>query len=94
MSWNVPACNKALHDMLVKYYGRISPEITVREILPSVKTGNLQVVVYDLTDNVIWTANAAAYSGNEKPPLDAYDRAYVKLDMKALFSVRKSEVQE
>jgi hypothetical protein len=84
MSWDVPAYSGPLHDMLQKHYGKIDGEVTVREILPTVGTGNLQVAVYDLTDMKVWTANAGA--DGEGGPLNAYQRPYVKLDMKALFS--------
>ena len=47
-----------------------------------------------MTDNVIWTANAASYANEEKAPLEAYKRAYVKLDMKKLFAARKPNVRE
>jgi hypothetical protein len=83
MSWNVPAFDKPLHDMLQKHYGNLTGEITLREILPTVRTGNLQVAIYDLTDMVVWTANARAEG--ESGPLNAYQRAYIKLDMKKLF---------
>ncbi len=89
MSWDVPKYDKPLHDMLVKYYGNLTAEITVREILPTVRTGNLQVAVYDLTNQIVWTANAAAVEHGEPPPLDAYDRPYIRLDMRRLFQVRR-----
>jgi len=85
MSWNVPAFDKPLHDMLVKHYGNLTPEITLREILPTVGTGNLQVAIYDLTRQMAWLANAKA--DGETGPLNAYERAYIQLDMKQLFAV-------
>ncbi|NOY83173.1 MAG: hypothetical protein GXP31_19440 [Kiritimatiellaeota bacterium] len=89
MSWDVPKYDKRLHDMLVKHYGKLTPELTVREILPTVGTGNLQVAVYDLTNQIVWTANAAAVEHGEPPPLAAYDRPYIRLDMRSLFRVRR-----
>ncbi len=83
MSWNVPSYDKPLHDMLRKNYGKLTGEVTVREILPTVRTGSLQVAVYDLTSMTVWTANARG--DNETGPLKAYERAYVKLDMNDLF---------
>ena len=52
--------------MLVKHYGNLTPEITIREILPTVGTGNLQVAIYDLTRQMAWLANAKA--DNETGP--------------------------
>ena len=84
MSWDVPQFDKPLHDMLVKHYGKLTPEITIREILPTVRTGNLQVAVYDLTHMVAWLANAKSWS--ESGPLNAYERTFIRLDMKKLFN--------
>ncbi len=84
MSWNVPSYDKPLHDMLKKNYGKLTGEVVVREILPTVRTGNLQVAVYDLTSMTVWTANARA--DQERGPRNAYERAYVKLDMNDLFN--------
>ncbi|MEW6238696.1 MAG: C45 family peptidase [Candidatus Omnitrophota bacterium] len=92
MSWNVPAFDKPLHDMLVKNYGKLTGETTIHEILPTVRTGNLQVAVYDLTRMILWTANAA--SKGEAGPLEAYKRAYVKLDMNKVFSEKRPEGKE
>jgi isopenicillin-N N-acyltransferase like protein len=84
MSWNVPKYDRALHDMLVKHYGNLTAEATIREILPTVGTGNLQVAIYDLTRQIAWTSNARANS--ESGPLNAYERSFIRLDMKALFA--------
>ena len=84
MSWNVPKYDKALHDMLKKHYGKITAEITIREILPTVGTGNLQTAIYDLTNNIAWIANARANA--ESGPRNAYERSFVRLDMKQLFT--------
>ncbi|GMV65943.1 MAG: hypothetical protein AMXMBFR75_17400 [Candidatus Hinthialibacteria bacterium] len=91
MSWNVPAFDKPLHDMLQKHYGKLNGEVVVREILPTVRTGNLQVAVYDLTDMVVWTANARA--DGEKGPRNAYERQFVKVDMNSLFNREKPTPQ-
>lgn len=83
MSWNVPKYDQRLHDQLKKHYGQLNGEITITEILPAVKTGNLQAVVYDLTDMRIWVANARA--DHEGGPLEAYNRQFIQFDMASLF---------
>ncbi|MBI1389087.1 MAG: hypothetical protein GC154_11630 [bacterium] len=87
MSWNVPKYEKPLHDMLENNYGAITPEVTIREILPTVRTGNLQVVIYDLTNMICYYANARA--NGEAGPLEAYNRPFIRLDMNKLFSAAK-----
>ncbi|MBN1345173.1 MAG: hypothetical protein JXQ73_20935 [Phycisphaerae bacterium] len=83
MSWNVPKYDGPLHDKLVEHYGHIDAKVTIEDILPYVRTGNLQVAVYDLTAMRIWVANARAKG--EQGDLPAYDRSYVEIDMKQVF---------
>ncbi len=79
----MPAYDGPLHDKLVEHYGNINAQITIADIVTSVRTGNLQTVVYDLTDMKIWVANARA--DDESGPLSAYDRQFVRFDMNELF---------
>lgn len=88
MSWNVPKYDRALHDMLVKHYGKLTAEATIREILPTVGTGNLQAAIYDLTNQIAWVANARA--NHESGPWNAYERSFIRLDMKSLFAETQS----
>ncbi len=83
MSWDVPAYDGPLHDKLAEHYGKINAEVTINDIITSVKTGNLQTVVYDLTDMKIWVANARA--DDESGPLPAYNRQFIRFDMNQLF---------
>ncbi len=83
MSWNVPRYDQALHDQLKAHYGTINASVVIETILPAVRTGNLQVAVYDLTANKIWTANARAEG--ESGPVNAYERTFVEVDMKTVF---------
>jgi len=90
MSWNVPQYDGPLSEMLKKHYGKLTPEITIREILPTVRTGSLQVAIYDLTHMILYTANARAK--DEKGPLNAYERQFIKLDMKKLFGEKEPKI--
>jgi isopenicillin-N N-acyltransferase-like protein len=83
MSWDVPAYDGPLHDKLIEHYGKINAEVTINDIVTSVKTGNLQTIVYDLTAMKTWVANARA--DDETGPLAAYDRQFVEFDMPELF---------
>jgi len=88
MTWDYPEYDSPLHDKLVEHYGKINAEVTINDILPSVKTGDLQTVVYDLTEMKIWVANARA--DHESGPLPAYSRKFVEFDMNAIFNRAKS----
>ena len=83
MSWNKPRYDQPLHARLKANYGKINAEVVIKDILPRVRTGNLQVAVYDLTAQKVWTANARA--DGESGPLNAYERTFVELDMQAVF---------
>ncbi len=54
-------------------------------MIGSVKTGNLQAVVYDLGNDMLYVSNAAVDSSSPKP--NAFERQFVRLDTKSLFSV-------
>jgi hypothetical protein len=84
MTWDYPKYDGPLLDKLLEHYGKINAEVTINDIIPSVKTGDLQAVVYDLTDMKIWVANAGA--DNESAPIPAYDRKFLEFDMNAVFN--------
>lgn len=69
--------------MLIKNYGHISVESTIKDILPGTQTGNLQAVVYDLTSMRAYFAFGLITKENKK--VDAFDRPFVELDLKVLF---------
>ncbi len=92
MSWNVPQYDQSLSAMLKKHYGQLTGEITIREILPTVGTGNLQVAIYDLTNQIAWIANARAQG--EAGPLNAYERTFIRLEMKRLFGQTRADSQK
>jgi len=84
MSWDVPKYDGPLHDKLVEHFGKINAEVTINDILPAVKTGDLQAVVYDLTDMKMWVAYARA--DGESGPLPAYDRQFLEFDANDIFN--------
>ena len=90
MGWVAPTYDGPLHDKLIEHYGKINAEVTIKDIITSVGTGDLQTVVYDLTAMKIWVANARA--DNESGPLDAFKRQFVEFDMNTLFQKARSLV--
>jgi hypothetical protein len=60
MDWNCPAFNEVLGNQLAKYHGNVTVENTIRDVVSIVQTGNLQVAIYDLTNNVAYLSNAKA----------------------------------
>lgn len=63
---------------------------TVIEMVGTVRTGNLQAVVYDLQNMEMYVANAKA--DNEQGSTDAFDRQFVKLNVGELFKVPKPSI--
>ena len=58
MDWLCPGYDQVLYTQLIKYYGNITPENTIQYITPIVQTGDLHIAIYDLTNMILYTANA------------------------------------
>lgn len=84
MDWICPNDNKMLSDQLVALHGDITAENTIKHIVPYVQTGDVHIAVYDHYNMLMYVANAAA--DDESGPPNAYDRTFLKFDMKALFA--------
>ena len=62
----------------------------MEHVVPIVQTGDLHIAIYDLTDNAMFVANAAG-KGETGPKIAygaLYDRAFVWLDIAALFKTQ------
>jgi len=71
-------------QQLNKYYGSISPAISIEYITSIVQTGDLLVALYDFGQQQLFVANARA--DNETGPDNAYDRAFVQVNLTTLFN--------
>ena len=71
-----PSRQYKLYRQIIDQYGQITPELSIRNITSVVKTGDLHVGVYDLTDNIMYVANARGT--NDTGPLEAYRRQFIK----------------
>jgi len=78
---------QCLSALLQQQRGRITPQDTIKNIIPLSKTGDLHAAIYDLTGMMMWVANARA--DGESGPLNAYDRPFVQFNMTALFNDEK-----
>ena len=56
MDWLCPSYSGRLHDMIKKYWGHITPENTISDIIGRTQTGDLHVAVYDLTEMVMYAS--------------------------------------
>jgi len=89
MDWNCPGYNEKLHDEMVKIHGHISEVNVVHDVLPTVQTGNLHVIVYDLTARNAHVSFMRTSSADESEPHYAYERQFTRLPMDDLFAVKK-----
>ncbi|ESP01180.1 hypothetical protein LOTGIDRAFT_172703 [Lottia gigantea] len=92
MDWDCPSFNSVLAKQIQTYYGNITAEVVIRNIVSIVQTGNMQVAVYDLTQNIAYLSNAKATYESTGGKY-AYERQYVKLDMGRLFSEKAPQLQ-
>lgn len=84
MDWLCPGYSEVLSTQLKAYHGNITAENSIRYITAITQTGDLHVVLSDLTNQKMWVAFAAA--SNETGPLYAYDRQFIELDGVSLFA--------
>lgn len=84
MDWLCPGFDIVLAQQLKKHYGNLTAEVVIRDIVSIEQSGSLHIAVYDLTQNLVYIANAKA--SYESGPLDAYDRSFVRLSMDSLFN--------
>jgi isopenicillin-N N-acyltransferase-like protein len=85
MDWICPYYQHIMADQLKAMHGRITPELSISNITSIVRTGSLHVAVYDLTDDMLFVANAKGEQdvSGEK---DAYYRQFVRLNMSEAFN--------
>lgn len=85
MDWLCPNYSEVLAAQLQKNYGNINAETTIQDITAIAQTGDLLIAIYDLANMVLHTANARR-DGASGPEM-AYDRSFIRIDMKQVFAV-------
>lgn len=86
MDWLCPSFTSALGSQLKQYYGQIDATNVIRHILPTVQTGSLHIVVYDLTDNQLYMSFSRPSHVAATEPFYAYERQFMHFDMTAVFN--------
>ena len=92
MDWLCPNYDTVLAQQLNKYHGSISEVNTIANILPTVQTGDLHAVVYDLTDSLMHVSFCRRASADPSEPQYAYERQFTRLDMKDVFAQAPPQV--
>jgi len=86
MDWLCPGYNAVLGQQLQQYHGRIDEGVVIRNVLPTVQTGNLHIAVYDLTNANMHLAFARSSTAPVTEPFLAYERQFTRLHMKDVFA--------
>lgn len=86
MDWLCPSFTGRFSEILKDNHGTINAEAVVRILLPGLTSGNLQSVIYDLTNQTVHFAYGAVTAGNKT--VNAYDRPYFKLSLPELFALK------
>jgi hypothetical protein len=86
MDWLCPGYTLALAGQLQMYYGQLTPDVTISNILPLVQTGDTHSVVYDLTGQMMYVSFYATDNSSVPNPPNAYDRQFTMLDMNAMWA--------
>jgi isopenicillin-N N-acyltransferase-like protein len=81
-----PSHDPCLGSLLQSAHGAITPEALVR-VASMHETGDTHVAVYDFLHMQMLVSNASPFVNNSVVP--AYNRAFVRLDMKALFALQQ-----
>jgi len=84
MDWLCPGFSGVLGKQLTKYHGNITAENAIQHIIAITQTGDLHIVLSDLTNQLAYVA-LAARDGVHGPKF-AYDRQFTLLNGKQLFS--------
>lgn len=91
MDWDCPSYNEVMSQQLTKYYGTITEDNVVKNILPTVQTGDLHSAVYDLTSSTMHVSFCRKSTADESEPHYAYERQFTRLYMQDLFAQQKQE---
>jgi isopenicillin-N N-acyltransferase like protein len=93
MDWNCPNYDSVLAAQLQKYHGQIDENVGVRNILPTVQTGDLHIALYDLTDMTMHVSFCRKSDAPETEPQYAYERQFTRLRMNDLFAEPNPNVE-
>lgn len=89
MDWLCPSYTSVLGSQLQTYYGGIDPTRVIHDILPTVQTGDLHIMIADLTNSDIYLSFCRGEKASTDEPLYAYERQFTKLEMTDIFATER-----
>jgi isopenicillin-N N-acyltransferase-like protein len=88
MDWLCPGYTQKLGEQLQKWHGQIDENVIIHDILPTVQSGNLHSVVYDLHESNMHISFCRKSEANPSEPFNAYERQFTRLHMNDLFALQ------
>jgi isopenicillin-N N-acyltransferase-like protein len=79
MDWVCPYYQHLMYRQLSALHGRLTPENTASNVTAVVGTGDLHIGIFDLTDDVLFVANARG--ANQTGGRRAYQRQFIRLNL-------------
>lgn len=86
MDWDCPGYNQKMGQQLDQYASKISPEVLIRNILPTVQTGDVHSAVYDLEGSIMYVSFMRKSTAPVDEPQYAYERQWTALNLKDFFA--------
>lgn len=93
MDWLCPGFNRVLGEQLARHWGRLTPELAIRDLLPRTETGSLHAYVADLPNDRLFVSFSAA-DKSASPNRKAYARQWARIDLRDLFGVQQQQQQQ
>lgn len=81
-----PSHDHCLGSALKENYGRLEPEIMVRQVAARHETGDMQCAVYDFHNKMLYVSNAGK---DKEEDMEAYKRSFIVLDLDKLFTEKQ-----
>jgi len=81
-----PSHDDCLGSLIGADYGHIDALGIFQKYTAMSQTGDMQIAVYDFENMYVYLSNAGIYDDKTKTCEKAYDRAFTRLDMSALFN--------
>jgi len=96
MDWLCPNYDIVMHQQLSQYAatGSLSATTMIKNVLPTVQTGNLHAAVFDLTDSVMYVSFMPKGQAPDAPQVYAFAGQWTQLDLNELFATPKPQSSE
>lgn len=82
-----PSHHMCLGSLMKKYYGRIEPALTAKDITAVHQTGDMHIAIMDYATWEMWVSNASPYDAKTKSAEPAYNRKFTVFDMAKAFQL-------